>query len=72
MSEVSVQGENFILLGLFNVGLLVLSYSLLEEVSLTGERDHVHPFEGVFDLIVLRYSEGEEKSISNEHNVLTH
>ena len=46
-SEVCIKSEDAVLLCTLDVGLLVLAYTLLEEVSLASEGDHVHPLEGV-------------------------
>ena len=71
-SEVGVEGEDLVLLGLLDVGLLVLADSLLEEVGLAGEGDHVHPLEGVLDQVVLGHSECVEQAVCHEHDVLAH
>jgi hypothetical protein len=39
---------------------LIVTDSLLEEVSLSLKRDHVHPFEGVLGIVVLRTSQGKK------------
>ena len=38
---------------------LVVANSLLEEIRLTLEGNHIHPLEGVFDVEVLRHSQRE-------------
>ena len=50
-SEIGVKGEDAVLLSPLNVGLLVLSDTLLKEISLSLERDHVHPFERILDVV---------------------
>jgi hypothetical protein len=55
-----------------NTGLLVVTDTLLEEVGLPLEGNHVHPLEGVLVVVVLGYSECEQKSISDEPYVLAH
>ena len=72
VSEVSIKGEDSVLLGLLHVGLLVLSDALLEEVSLASEGDHVHPLEWVLGIVELGDTEGVKKSVSNELDVLAH
>ena len=56
----------------FDTSLLVVTHALLEEVGLALQRDHVHPLEGVLDIVVLGYSEGDQESISDEFNILAH
>ena len=59
-SEISVKGEDAVLLSPLNVGLLVLSDTLLKEIGLSLERDHVHPFEGILDVVKFGNTDGEE------------
>jgi hypothetical protein len=59
-SEISVKGEDAVLLSPLNVGLLVLSDTLLKEISLSLERDHVHPFERILDVVKFGNTDGEE------------
>ena len=72
MSEVCIHGECAVLLGLLDVGLLVLTDALLKEVRLTCQGDHVHPLEWVFHVVVLGHPEGEEKAIGHKLDVLAH
>lgn len=51
---------------------MVLTDSFFEEVRFALERYHVHPFEGIFDIVVLWYTKGEEKAVGNEFNILVH
>ena len=44
---------------LFDSSLLIVTDSLFKEVGLALEGDHVHPFEGVLDIISLGDSESE-------------
>ena len=71
-SEISIKGEDAVLLRLLDVGFLILTDTLLEEVSLSSKRNHVHPLEGVFDIVEFGDTQGEEKSVSNELYVLAH
>ena len=71
-SEVGVKSEDAVFLGLLDVGLLILADSLLEEVGLAGERDHVHPLEGVLDVVELGDAHGEEEAVGHELDVLAH
>jgi hypothetical protein len=71
-SELGIKSEDAVLFGLLHVGLLVLAYTLLEEVSLSLERDHVHPLERVLNVVVLGDTKGEQKSVSHKLDVLAH
>ena len=51
---------------------LIVTYTLLEEVGLALERDHVHPFEGILDVVVLGNAKLEQKAIGYELDVLVH
>lgn len=50
----------------------VLSHSLLEEVGLSLEGDHLHPLEGVGGFIHLGDVEGGKETVGAELNVLAH
>lgn len=56
----------------FDASLLVIADSLFEEVGFSLERNHVHPFERVFNVVNLGHSKRKEQSISNELDVLGH
>ena len=71
-SEVGVKSEDAVFLGLLDVSLLILADSLLEEVGLAGERDHVHPLEGVLHVVELGDAHGEEEAVGHELDVLAH
>ena len=71
-SEISIKSEDTIFCGLFYVGLLVLTDTLLEEVCLTSQGDHVHPLERVLNVVILGHSQSEKESVSDELNVLAH
>jgi hypothetical protein len=58
-SEISIKGEDTILLGLLNVGLLVFADTLLKEVCLTLKGNHVHPLERILDIVELGYTKSE-------------
>ena len=55
-----------------NTGFLIVAYALLEEIGLALERDHVHPLEGVLDVVVLGNTKLVQKTIGNELDVLAH
>ena len=56
----------------FDTSSLVIADSLLKKVGFTLQGDHIHPLEGVLNVVVLGYSELEKKSIGNEFDVLVH
>lgn len=58
--------------GSHDTSLLVVSNTLLEKVGLASQRDVLHEVEWVGALVVLLVAEGEEKTISDELNVLLH
>ena len=62
----------FTIYGELNSSLLIVTNALLKEVCLALKTDHVHPLEWVFIIIVFRYTELEQKAISNEPDVLAH
>ena len=53
-------------------GLLVVTDSLLEEVGLSLEGNHVHPFKWIFDVPLLWDSQAKEQTVSNKLDVLRH
>ena len=55
-----------------DVGLDVVRHTLLEEVRLALERDHLHEVEGVRGVVVLLATEGDKKAVSDELDVLAH
>lgn len=55
-----------------DVGLLVIRHTLLEEVGLPLERNHVHEIEGVGFVIDLLIAERHKETVSNELDVLAH
>ena len=71
-SEFGVQGEDAVLLGLLHVGLLVLTHTLLEEVGLALQGDHVHPLERVLNVVVLGDTKCVKQSVSDKHDILSH
>ena len=81
-SEIFVQGEGFAWGRGFGVGsgggrsvhsgLCVIGHTLLEEVGLALERDHIHKVERVRRGINLVVSESHKESVSNEFNILAH
>ena len=52
--------------------LLVVSYTLIEEVCLSLERDHIHKVEWVLISVILGDTELEQKAVCNKPNVLVH
>ena len=54
------------------VRLLVIRDSLLKEIRLALEGDHVHKIEGIGGLVVLVVPEGNQKPIGDEFDVLAH
>ena len=70
--EVLVEAED-LLVGLnTDAGLGVLSDTLLEEVGLALEADHLHPLEGVGGVVVTGTSELGKETIGAELNVVAH
>ena len=57
---------------LLDTSLLIFTYSPLKEVCLSLKRDHVHPFERIFNIVLLRNTELEKETIGDELNVLVH
>jgi hypothetical protein len=55
-----------------NVGLSVLSHSLLEKVGLSLKTDHLHPLEWVLNLEKFWHSESKKEMVSDELDVLRH
>ena len=50
----------------------VVGYTLLEEISLALERDHIHKVEGVRRVVQFVVAKSHEESIGDELDVLTH
>lgn len=55
-----------------NTSFRVFGDTLLEEVGLALERDHVHEVEWIADIVVLRAAKSNEEAIGDELNVLAH
>ena len=55
-----------------DAGLLVVADALLEEVGLALQRNHVHPLEGVLDVVLLGHTETEQETVGDEFDVLAH
>jgi hypothetical protein len=71
--EVGFKGKVLLTLILVHdTSTLVVRDTLLEKVGLALEGDHIHEVEGVADLVVLLTTQGNQKTISNEFNVLAH
>ena len=80
--EVLVQGEGLARSRGLSVGsgggrgvdssLGVIRHTLLEEVCLALERDHIHEVKGVRHIVYLVIAEGHEESVGDEFDVLTH
>ena len=70
--SIKVEGVGATLGRRHDAGLLVVADPLLEEVGLALQRDHVHPLEGVLNVILLGVAEGLQKSIGDEFDVLGH
>ena len=70
--EVLVEAED-LLVGLnTDTGLGVLSHTLLEEVGLALEADHLHPLEGVGGVVVTGTSELGKETVGAELDVVAH
>jgi hypothetical protein len=50
----------------------VIRHTLLEEVGLALERDHIHKVEGVRHVVYLVVSESHKESVGNELDILAH
>ena len=50
----------------------IIRYTLLEEISLALEGDHIHKVEGVRHVIHLVIAESHKKSVGDELDVLAH
>ena len=61
-----------ILGGVHDASLLILIDAMLEEVSLTLERNKFHPVERVHRVVKLGRSELHEESVGDEFNVRAH
>ena len=70
--EVQLLGGLLVSLDELNACLLVVTDSLLEEVGLALQRDHVHPLERVLHSVVLRNTQREQQPVCNELDVLAH
>lgn len=71
--EVGIEGEGLLLRGLVHdTRTLVVRDTLLEEVGLALERDHVHEIEGVGGLVELVDAERDKETIGHKLNVLAH
>ena len=55
-----------------NASLGVFRHTLLEEVGLALERDHVHEVEGVGSIVDLLVAERDEETVGNKLDVLAH
>jgi hypothetical protein len=51
---------------------LVVTYSSFKKISFSLKTNHVHPFEGILNAIVLRDTKREKESVCNELDVLRH
>lgn len=75
-AETSVVGGHglglFLLGAAHDTGLLVVTNTLLEEVGLTGQGDVLHKVKGVGGVEVLLVTQGHQKTVGNELNVLAH
>lgn len=71
-SEVSIESEFLIFLISHDTSFLVFTDSLLEEIGLALEGDHVHPVEGVLGVVHFLVAEGIDEPVSNEFDVLLH
>ena len=58
--------------GVHDSGLSVISHSLFEEVSLSLDRDDLHPWERVLGVVELGVPKGEDQSVRHKLHVLTH
>lgn len=67
------RGGFLLLLGaVHDTGLLVVTNTLLEEVSLAGKGDVLHEVEGVGSIVVLLVAKSDQETVGNELNVLAH
>lgn len=55
-----------------DVGLLVVTNTLLEEVGLAGQGDVLHKVEGIGGVVVLGVAQCNQETVSNELDVLSH
>lgn len=55
-----------------DAGLLVITDALLEEVGLASQGDGLHEVKGVGGVVVLLVTEGNQKTVSDELDVLAH
>ena len=55
-----------------DAGLRVVRHTLLKEVGLALERDHVHKIEGVGNIVDLLVAKSDEQSVSNKFDILAH
>ena len=51
---------------------LVVRHTLLKEVGLALERNHLHEVEGIRAVVVLRAAKRDEEAVRDELDVLTH
>merc|ERR1711957_415375 len=75
-SEVNIEGEPatplFVLPGRHHAGLLILTHTLLEEVSLPLQRDQLHPVERIRGIEKLRVTKSGEQSVRDKLDVSRH
>eukprot|EP00307_Rebecca_sp_RCC1486_P014257 CAMPEP_0119431860 /NCGR_PEP_ID=MMETSP1335-20130426/46700_1 /TAXON_ID=259385 /ORGANISM="Chrysoculter rhomboideus, Strain RCC1486" /LENGTH=145 /DNA_ID=CAMNT_0007457667 /DNA_START=149 /DNA_END=586 /DNA_ORIENTATION=+ len=71
-SEVRLEREDVRRLVTHDTCLLVLADTLLEEVRLALQRDHLHPVEGVGRVPQLGVAQCDEQAVRAELNVLRH
>lgn len=65
-------GIGVLLSGSHDTGLLVVADALLEEVGLTSQRDRLHEVERIGGVEVLLVTEGNQKTVGDEFDVLAH
>ena len=61
-----------IFVSLLDARSLILTDSRFKEVGLSLERDHVHPFKWVSDVVLGLNSKREQETVSDELDVLVH
>lgn len=66
-------GGFLVLLGaVHDTSLLVVTNTLLEEVGLAGKRNVLHEVKGIGSVVVLLVAESDQKTVSNELDILAH
>lgn len=72
LSKISLGCEYFVLLVRHHACFLVFAHPAFEEVGLSLQRNHIHPFKRILRLVMLSDTQGGQQTIRNKLDVLRH